>query len=68
MTADHEHERCDRLRMLLFDVGLDASRVECWDDMVCVVHCGTGNEGLPLATVERLTDKAIALAGWHGTP
>lgn len=58
-----DHTRCDRIRMLLADVGLDPERMMCSENHVCVLGFGVGAEGFTLAKVERLCDRAIELAG-----
>lgn len=52
--------------MCLAEGGLDPDRMMCSDDAVCGVACGTGTEGLSLEEIDRLTDRAIALAGRSG--
>jgi len=49
--------------MCLFEVGLDPDRMMCTDDAVCGVASGLGTEGKSIEEVDRLTDRAIALAG-----
>lgn len=58
-----DHVRCERIRMLLSESGLDPDRMMCSDNGLCVVGVGTGDEGMPIADVERLCDKAIELSG-----
>ena len=62
-TALKDHSRCQRIRMCLFEVGLDPDRMMCTDDAVCGVASGLGTEGKSIEEVDRLTDRAIALAG-----
>lgn len=57
-----DHAACDRIRMLLAEVGLDPARMHCTDDVPCGVLAGVGSEGFTLEEVDRLTDKAIELA------
>jgi hypothetical protein len=63
-----DHTRCDRIRMMLAEVGLDPDRVFCTDDpnSICSVGAGIGDEGrFTIEEIDRLTDKAIELAGWE---
>lgn len=63
---------CERMKMLISEVGLDPTRVWCVEDHlfgddedgICVLMCGTGNEGFTADQVDDLTDRAIALSGW----
>lgn len=67
MTAER-CELCERMRMLISEVGLDPSRVHCKQEEggegLCILLCGTGNEGFTPEEVDDLTDRAIALSGW----
>ena len=56
-------QQCERIRMCLAEAGLDPDRVLCFasSGAGCVVGCGTGEEGLPVETVEMIVDKALAL-------
>ena len=59
---------CRCVAAALAEVGMDPERVMCGltDGTVCAVGYGTGNEGLSLAEVERLCDKATAVCA--GSP
>ena len=48
--------------MCLAEVGLSPDRMMCSDDYECAVGCGTGDEGFSFNEIDRLTDRAIALA------
>jgi hypothetical protein len=61
-------QQCERMKMLISEVGLDPGRVCCIDDAdgdgICILLCGTGDEGFSAEQVDDLTDRAIALSGW----
>ena len=64
---------CRCIAAALAEVGLDPERVMCSEHVsgdgvipsqtICSVGLGTGTEGLPLAEVVRIVDKAMEVCG-----